>query len=93
MSKNTKHNLDSQICNIICENINWVLPNHDAWTIHPNQAEEVREIYTNFMYNLWKNRKKILNDYFQSIGITKEYEEKQYEELDSITSFSPYCLK
>lgn len=84
------HNLDSQVADFICNNVNWVLPNHDSFTIHPNDAMEVRQIYTNKMLEIYKNRKKILKDYFNSIGIEKEYKDKNEEE---ITSFLPWCLK
>lgn len=84
------HNLDSQVCNNICEVLDWCLPNHDAWTIHPNSSSLVRGIYTSFMFNIYDYRKKILKNYFNSIGITKEYEEKPSK---VITNFSPYCLK
>ena len=91
MSKNKKHNLDSQVANEICNKIQWVIPNHDAFTIHPNNAKDVRHIYTNAMLQIYKNRKQILKDYFTSIGITEEYEEQHHNEV--IKEFSPYCLK
>ena len=31
MSSKHKHNLDSQVANKICENIDFVLPNHDSF--------------------------------------------------------------
>ena len=43
MSKNKKHNLDSQIADKICDAVRWVLPNHDSFTLSPNDAKEVRE--------------------------------------------------
>ena len=91
MSKNKKHNLDSQIANEICSKINWLLPNHDSFTISPNDAKDVRHIYTNAMLQIYKNRKQILKDYFTSIGIIEEYQEQECDKL--ITEFSPYCLK
>ena len=33
MSLKHKHNLDSQVANRICENIDFVLPNHDSFDI------------------------------------------------------------
>ena len=33
MSKNRKHNLDSQIADKICDVVRWVLPNHDSFDI------------------------------------------------------------
>lgn len=84
------HNLDSQVADCICKNVRWVLPNHDSFTVHPNDAMEVRQIYTGEMSKIYKNRKKILKDYFTSIGIDKEYKDKDTEE---ITAFLPWCLK
>lgn len=84
------HNLDSQVANHICNNTDWVLPNHDSFTVHPNDASHVRKLYTDMMMEIYKNRKKILKDYLNSIGIDKEYKDKNEEE---ITSFLPWCLK
>ena len=91
MSLKHKHNLDSQVANRICENIDWVLPNHDSFTIHPNDAYDVRKLYTTSMYNIYSNRRRILKDYLESIGIDKEYEEMKHG--NTILEFSPYCLK
>ena len=85
------HNLDSQVANRICENIDWVLPNHDSFTIHPNDAYDVRKIYTTSMHNIYSKRRRILKDYLESIGIDKEYEEMKHG--NTILEFSPYCLK
>lgn len=85
------HGMDSQIANEICGKIYWVLPNHDSFCIHPNDAKCVRDIYTNAMLQIYKNRKQILKNYFTSIGIDKEYREQECDKL--ITKFSPYCLK
>lgn len=84
------HNLDSQVCNHICEKIDWILPNHDSFTIHPNDASKVRSIYVNDMVKIYRQRKEILNTYFKCIGINSEYSEKDNTEIDQ---FSPYCLK
>lgn len=84
------HNLDSQIANYLCENLDWVLPNHDAFTIHPNSAYQCRKLYTDKLYEIYKHRKEILHDYLISIGISKEYQEKETEE---VKEFLPYCLK
>lgn len=85
------HNLDSQIANTICKYINWVIPLHDAFTIHPNDALEVRKIYTDCIYDIYSNRVTILNNYFKSIGINEEYKEMEHE--NEVYEFSPYCLK
>lgn len=85
------HNLDSQIANTICEEVQWVLPNHDAFIIHPNDASLVRSIYIEKMKNIHTNRKSILRNYFNSIGIVNTYEESN-EQMGDL-EFSPYCLK
>ena len=84
------HNLDSQIANYICEHMTWVLPNHDAFTVHPNDADWVRKLYVEKITQVYKNRKTILKDYLDSIGIDKTYEDKDEEEVEE---FSGYCLK
>ena len=91
MSLKLKHNLDSQVANKVCENIGFVLPNHDSFVINPNDAYDVRKVYTNAMYRIYKHRHKILKDYFKSIGIEAEYEEMKHD--NAVLQFSPYCLK
>ena len=90
MSLKHKHNLDSQIANYICDNMTWVLPNHDAFTVHPNDAGIVRKLYVEKITQLYHNRKTILRNYLDSIGIDKTYEDKDTEEVEE---FSGYCLK
>ena len=90
MSLKLKHNLDSQVANSVCENIDWVLSNHDSFTIHPNDASQTRALYTNKLMEIYKNRKSILKNYLASIGIDKSYKEMN---TDEVTSFMPYCLK
>ena len=70
--------------------MNWVLPNHDAFTVHPNDASEVRRLYTKMLTAIYKDRKTILRNYLDSIGIDKTYEDKDTEEVEE---FSGYCLK
>lgn len=84
------HNLDSQVANHICEELDWVLPNHDAFVLHPNDVEKCRELYIKKMYNIYRNRHTILSNYFRSINIWDNWEEENNEE---IKEFSPYCLK
>ena len=85
------HNLDSQICNTICTKVDWVLPNHDSFTAHPNNQLHISKIYTDEMYKIWRNRKNILIQYFKSIGITETYKEMEHDY--DIKEFSIYCLK
>ena len=90
MSLKLKHNLDSQVANSICATLHWVLPNHDAFTINPNDASKTRALYTDKLMEIYKNRKSILKNYLASIGIDKSYKEM---DTDEVTSFMPYCLK
>ena len=90
MSLKHKHNLDSQVANSICATLYWVLPNHDAFTINPNDASKTRALYTDKLMEIYKNRKSILKNYLASIGIDKSYKEM---DTDEVTSFMPYCLK
>ena len=84
------HHLDSRIADTICTEMDWVLPNHDAFTVHPNDASKVREIYTRELYKVYKERRKILFHYFSSIGIKDMYPDVgEYE----VEGFSPFCLK
>ena len=46
------------------------------------------------MWEIYTNRKEILKDYFNSIGITEEYNEVDNNLTGEMFSkFSPYCLK
>lgn len=84
------HNLDSQIANHVCTRMDWVIPNHDAFTVHPNDAWLVRKAYLEKLTEIYHNRREILRNYFDSIGIAKDYPEKNQE---VIQEFSGYCLK
>lgn len=84
------HNLDSQIANHVCTRMDWVIPNHDAFTVHPNDAWLVRKAYLEKLTEIYHNRKEILRNYFDSIGIAKDYPEKNQE---VVQEFSGYCLK
>ena len=68
------HNLDSQgadrVCLYIMELFGWCIPIHDAWILHPSAATEARKEYARFMEELYENRTKILQQYFNSIGIS-----------------------
>lgn len=84
------HHLDSRVADYICQELDWVLPNHDAFTLHPNDASKCRKLYTDKLYEIYKNRHNILREYFDSIGIKNEYKDVSDTEVES---FSPYCLK
>lgn len=70
------HNLDSQVANTVIEKCmdkyGWGLDIHDAFIVHPNSARDVRTWYAEEMDTIYANRKQILTDYFQSIGIGAE---------------------
>lgn len=70
--------------------MDWVLPNHDAFVVHPNDVAKCRELYTTKLYEIYKNRHNILREYFDSIGIRDNYEDVNDTE---VKGFSPYCLK
>lgn len=70
------HNLDSQVANTVIgkcmDKYGWGLDIHDAFIVHPNSARDVRTWYAEEMDTIYANRKQILTDYFQSIGISAE---------------------
>ena len=84
------HNLDSQVANHVCLQLDWILPNHDAFTLHPNDVAKCRKAYIQKMEEIYHNRKNILQNYFKSIGITEEFKFNNEPEVDK---FSGYCLK
>lgn len=84
------HHLDSRVADYICQELDWVLPNHDAFTLHPNDVSKCRKLYTDKLYEIYKDRHSILREYFNSIGIKDEYKDVNDTE---VKSFSPYCLK
>lgn len=85
------HNLDSQIANHVCQENDWVLPNHDAFIVHPNDAMNVRQSYINALYEVYENRTRILHEYGKSIGIRDL--EKFSQSLPEGTEFSFTALK
>ena len=84
------HNLDSQIADTICKEVDFVLPNHDAFIVSPREAKKVKEIYVRELYEIYRLRKEILSQYFNSIGITEEYREEDNHLIDE---FLTTCLK
>lgn len=84
------HHLDSRVADYICQELDWVLPNHDAFTLHANDVSKCRKLYTDKLYEIYKNRHSILREYFDSIGIIDNYNDVCKEEVEE---FSPYCLK
>jgi hypothetical protein len=84
------HNLDSQLADYLCRKLEWIIPIHDSFTVHPNDANSLRHYFIAFMKTLYVDRKAILYNYFNSIGIDKKYKEIDTED---VTSFSVFALK
>ena len=63
------HNLDSQIADEICLEVEGILPIHDAFLSHPNQTNEVKQVFCDVLREIYRNRDVILSNYFDSIGI------------------------
>ncbi len=68
------HNLDSQVADTVsgklAEKYGWVIPIHDAFLISPAAAMDCRMWYAEELAKIYRDRKQILRDYFNSIGIT-----------------------
>jgi hypothetical protein len=68
------HNLDSQVANTVIGKVmdkyGWGIPIHDAFLVSPAAAVDVRKWYSEELVKLYENRKQILTDFFNSIGIT-----------------------
>lgn len=86
------HNLDSQIANYVCEHLDWVIPIHDDFITDPNSLTTVRNLYVNKLRDLYVNRHTVMEEYCQSIGIDKPFEDTDSQVLDPMT-FSGHCLK
>lgn len=82
------HNLDSQVADSICKIFN-CFPVHDCFIVHPNDAHKVRKAYKNCMSYIYRNRKKILKQFFNSIGIHSPWKDIDQGEL----KLSGYALK
>jgi hypothetical protein len=80
------HNLDSQIADIISYKMDWVLPNHDAFILHPNDAELLGKMYVDIMMSIYLSRRDILREYFRSIGITGEYRDVDTQQIGEFSS-------
>lgn len=70
------HNLDSQVADKVIGKVmakyGWGIDIHDAFIVHPNAAKDVRAWYAECIEDIYANRKQILSDYFNSIGISGE---------------------
>ena len=76
------HNLDSQLADFIELNTDWCLAIYDAFIAHPADAEQIEVAYCTFMKRLHTNRKVILKDFFDSVGITTK--SKQWADLQMV---------
>ena len=76
------HNLDSQVANYISHNMDYVLPNHDAFILHPNDASLCKDLYVDYMTQIYQNRHNILKTFFKCIGIKEEFKDIDTEELE-----------
>lgn len=70
------HNLDSQVADTVIGKVmkkyGWGIPIHDAFVVSPAAAEDTRKWYAEELTRIYNDREKILQNYFRSIGITKE---------------------
>lgn len=70
------HNLDSQVADRVAGTIyneyEWVLDIHDAFIVSPEATGRTRQLYAECMQELHRDRKSVLANYFQSIGIGKD---------------------
>ena len=85
------HNLDSQIANDICKHLDWVIPNHDAFIVSPNDGLRLRLWYVSLLHRrVYCKRHEILARYLASInckGCIKDVS------TGEISRFSIACLK
>lgn len=67
------HNLDAQVADTVAgkcyAKYGFCIDIHDAFVISPQAADDVRAWYGEEINKIFMNRKQILSDYFQSIGI------------------------
>jgi hypothetical protein len=76
------HNLDSQIANKICLDVDSVLPIHDAFLAHPNDISSIKDVYCDMLNSIYNSRNSILSNYFGSIGIDSKAS-KDWSELQA----------
>lgn len=63
------HNLDSRIADKIAMELDWGIMIYDAFITMPNDTMIVEDTYTGSLNDINRDRTKILNEYFKSIGI------------------------
>ena len=62
----------------------WCLDIHDAWIVSPESAADVRNWYAEKLQWVYDNRKSILTNYFQSIGITAKAKAEWDKLMDKV---------
>ena len=67
------HGVDSQISDEIAESLDWCIDIHDAWIVHPADANKVRVKTVEQLKKLHSNRDIVLGDFFRSTGISNKY--------------------
>lgn len=63
------HHLDSRVADYVCTQLDWIIPIHDAFIVHPSDATLVRTSYCYMLDAMYRDKEKILSEYFYSIGI------------------------
>lgn len=86
------HNLDSQAGDSVMTKVmakyGWGIDIHDAFIVNPEAAEDVRDWYSAELTNIHANRKTILANYFQSIGIGPEAQSKWNKVQDMVHQYT-----
>jgi hypothetical protein len=63
------HNLDSQVANNVCKQLDWSLSIHDAFVTYATDAKLTRQLYAEQIEAVYADRQQILNDFFKSINL------------------------
>ena len=81
------HSLDSQVLNYVMEKVmekyGWGIDIHDAILVSPEAAEDVRNWYAEELQVIYDNRKAILTNFFNSIGIRSSEAMNEWDKLMS----------
>jgi len=88
------HNLDSQVADRVAGQLDWCLPIYDAFIVMPIDGMKTRNLYANMLSFIHTDRKEILQNYFNSIGIpinkdTQAQWTKLVRKIEPITDFKP----
>lgn len=63
------HNLDSQIADKICQELDWVIDIHDAFIVCPTKVQATKAHFGRLLEDIFNRKDEILAKYFESIGI------------------------